>query len=156
MGAGGSKGSVRMRPRYAPRPQACASAAVFRDNSVLLVRRAKATAHGLWSLPGGRIEPGETARAAAEREVREETGLAAALIGIADIHDVIARAGNGRLVAHYLIAVFFGEAGAGEPRAGGDAAAVRFVPLDDLASIPLTTCAERIIRAAHSSLLAAR
>lgn len=142
-----------MRPRYAPRPRACVSAALFRDRSVLLVQRGKAVAQGLWSLPGGRIEPGETARAAAEREVHEETGLVASLTGVVDIHDVIARADGGRLLSHYVIGVFFGRTGAGEPRAGGDASCVRFVPLDELERLPLTERAVRIIGMAHARLL---
>ena len=137
-----------MRPRYAPRPRACVSAALFRDRSVLLVRRGKAVARGLWSLPGGRIEPGETARAAAEREVREETGLATSLLDIVEVHDVIARAEGGRLLSHYVIAVFYGRA-SGEPRAGGDAASARFVPIDELEHLSLTESAVRIIRMAH-------
>jgi 8-oxo-dGTP diphosphatase len=156
MGGGGSKGSLSMRPRYAPRPRACVSAALFRNDRVLLVRRAKAVAHGLWSLPGGRIEPGETARAAAEREVREETGLAAALVGLVDVHDVIVRAQDGRVASHYLIAVFFGRSPAGEPRGAGDAAAAEFVALDELEARPLTPGAARIVHTAYAQLLAAR
>jgi 8-oxo-dGTP diphosphatase len=141
-----------MRPRYVPRPRACVSAALFRGRSVLLVRRGKAVAQGLWSLPGGRIEPGETARAAAEREVREETGLAAALLGVIEVHDVIARDEDGRLLTHYVIAVLYGRA-SGEPRAGSDAASARFVPLDELESLPLTGSAARIIGMAYARFL---
>lgn len=156
MGGVGSEGSVAMRPRYAPRPRACASAALFRGSTVLLVQRAEPVARGLWSLPGGRIEPGETAHAAAEREVREETGLAAALTGLVEVHDVFARTPDGRLFAHYVIAVFFGEASSGQPRAGGDAGSACFVPLDDLGDLPMTESALRIIRMARASLLRER
>jgi 8-oxo-dGTP diphosphatase len=155
MGGGGSKGSISMRPRYAPRPRACVSAALFRNDSVLLVRRANPVAHGLWSLPGGRIEPGETARAAAEREVWEETGLSASLVGLVDVHDVVVRAQDGRVASHYVISVFFGRSGAGEPRGGGDAAAAEFVSLDELERRPLTPGAARIVHAAYARLLAA-
>src|SRR5215470_13732542 len=58
-------------------PRCGASAAVFRGEAVLLIVRAKGALKGLWSLPGGHIEPGETARAAALREVREETAVEA-------------------------------------------------------------------------------
>jgi ADP-ribose pyrophosphatase YjhB (NUDIX family) len=156
MGGAASKSSVSMRPRYAPRPRACASAALFREGRVLLVQRAKATGRGLWSLPGGRIEPGETARAAVEREVREETGVAATILGVADVHDVVVRREDGRPIAHYVIAVFFGDAGPGEVRAGGDAAAALFVPLAELESRALTQSAAHIIRAAHSRFLVGR
>ena len=58
-------------------PRCAASAAVLRGREVLLVERAKGALAGYWSLPGGHIEPGETARSAALREVREETGVEA-------------------------------------------------------------------------------
>jgi ADP-ribose pyrophosphatase YjhB (NUDIX family) len=82
----------------------------------------------LWSLPGGHIEPGETASAAAVREVREETGVEAELAGLVDVHDVILRRDDGALLAHYLIAVYCGRWLAGEPMPGGDEIAARFAP----------------------------
>lgn len=127
-------------------PRAAASAAVFRGDSVLLVQRARGAAQGLWSLPGGKIEPGETAAAAAAREVLEETSIQARLIGLLDIHDVISRAGDGSLTAHYVLAVYFGAAGAGEPVGGSDAASARFVALDELDAYTLTASAARLIR----------
>ena len=113
-------------------PRCAASAAIFRGSMVLLVQRGKGALKGLWSLPGGHIEPGETARAAAVREVREETGVEAELAGLVDIHDVIVRGGDDVLVAHYLIAVFCGRWLAGDPVPGGDELAARFVPLEDI------------------------
>jgi ADP-ribose pyrophosphatase YjhB (NUDIX family) len=106
-------------------PRCGASAAVFRGETVLLIVRAKGALKGLWSLPGGHIEPGETARAAAMREVREETGVEADIDALVDVHDVILRGAEGKLSAHYLIAVFRGRWRTGqrcEPRplrAGG-------------------------------------
>ena len=72
-------------------PRCGTSAAVFRDDRVLLIQRAKGGFKGLWSLPGGHIEPGESAKAAAVREVREETGVDADIRGIVDLHEVILR-----------------------------------------------------------------
>ena len=138
-------------------PRCAASAAVFRGEQVLLIERGKGTLQGFWSLPGGHIEAGETARAAALREVREETGVAAELAGLVDIHEVIRHGPGDTLAAHYLITVFWGRWLAGEPQAGSDAAAARFVPLADLQSYRLTDGAVGFIqRAAHLSTPLAR
>jgi 8-oxo-dGTP diphosphatase len=129
-------------------PRCAVSAAIFRGEEVLLIERGKGTLRGFWSLPGGHIEAGETARAAALREVREETGVAAELVGLVDVHDVIRHGPGGTLAAHYLIAVFWGRWLAGEPLAGSDAAAARFVALADLPSYRLTDGAIGLIRRA--------
>jgi ADP-ribose pyrophosphatase YjhB (NUDIX family) len=78
-------------------PRCGTSAAIFRRREVLLIERAKGPLKGLWSLPGGHIEPGEPARVAALREVREETGVVAELGGLVDIHEVLRRGTMGRL-----------------------------------------------------------
>jgi 8-oxo-dGTP diphosphatase len=123
---------------------------------VLLVQRGAGAFKGLWSLPGGHIEPGETARAAAAREVREETGVEAEIDSLVDIHEVILRARDDELRAHYIIAVFCGRWLAGEPAAAGDAAAARFVALAELGKpdgLQLTDGALALIQRASRKLV---
>ena len=52
-----------------------ASVAIVRQHDVLLIQRNRAPSEGLWTLPGGRLEPGETAEQCANRELKEEMGL---------------------------------------------------------------------------------
>jgi 8-oxo-dGTP diphosphatase len=134
-------------------PRCAASAAIFRAGEVLLIQRAKGgPLLGFWSLPGGHIEPGEPARAAALREVREEAGVVAELSGLLDVHDVIRRDRPGQLTSHYLIAVFYGRWVSGEPAPGDDAAAARFVPLDAVQTLQTTDGTPGFIRRAWSLL----
>ena len=131
-------------------PRCGASAAIFRGNEVLLIQRGKGYLQGLWSLPGGHIEPGERAREAALREVGEETGIEAALDGLVDTHEVLLKNPDGSLLAHYLIAVFHGRWLSGEPHPAADAAAARFVPVAEVPSYDLTQGAAALIERAHA------
>ena len=117
-----------------PRP-VVAVGLVARDRSgrLLLVERGHPPHQGRWSLPGGRVEGGETLAAAAARELREETGLEAAVGGIAG---VVERIGEG---FHYLIVDLWAELADGAvPVAAEDAADARLVELDRLPDYPLS------------------
>ncbi len=109
------------------RPMLAASIAVFREGRVLLAQRAKAPALGLWSLPGGRIEPGETLREAVLRELAEEVGVSAEVVGFVDHVEHIEFGEDGSLRAHAVIAAFAGLWRGGEPQVSDEAADVRWV-----------------------------
>jgi ADP-ribose pyrophosphatase YjhB (NUDIX family) len=125
---------------------------IFRGDSVLLVERGKGAPAGIWSLPGGHIEPGERAMEAARREVLEETGLDVTIIGLADVRDVLLRDQTGQLHAHYVLAVFYGRAGDGEPHAGTDARNAAFVPSSAIAGLTLTPGVREVIAKARDLL----
>jgi len=135
------------RPEW-PRP--AAAAAVFRGDSVLLVERGKGAPRGLWSLPGGHVEPGETVREAAERELLEETSVTARLEGLADVRDVMIRGAGGRLVAHYVLTIFHGRWLAGEPVAGSDCPGARFFPIVQIAALNLTDGVAEVVGKAQA------
>ncbi|MFA4951452.1 NUDIX hydrolase [Brevundimonas sp.] len=100
----------------------------LRGDAVLLIRRGKPPRLGEWSLPGGRIEPGERAVDAALRELSEETGVTARITGLMDVVDgLFADAG-----LHYVLIDYAAEWVSGEPVAGDDALEARFVPLDQV------------------------
>lgn len=130
-------------------PRAAASIAVFRDGKILIGLRGKDPTRQVWSLPGGHIEPGETARAAALRELREETGVRAQLHGLVDINDVIINSPDGELRAHYLLTIFFGTWEAGEPMAADDCLDARFIFPDDIGAYETTDRLREFVRLSH-------
>jgi 8-oxo-dGTP diphosphatase len=141
---------VLKRPEW---PRAAASAAVFRGDAILLVKRGTGGARpGVWSLPGGHIEPGERAEEAAAREVFEETGVVTRIIGLVGVYDALIRDRDGVLTAHYVIAVHAGRYVSGEPLAASDAAEARFVPLDRVESHQLTEGAVGLIHRARAMI----
>ena len=99
-------------PDPALRPQLAVSAVIFRDGKVLLVRRARSPGKGFYSLPGGRVEHGESLHQALTREVDEETGLRIDIVGLAGWREVLPGASAG---GHYVIMSFAARWAALEP-----------------------------------------
>jgi len=91
---------------YPERPYLAVSAAIIRAGKILVVRRARAPAHGLYSLPGGVVEVGETLEEAVTREVREETGMTIEPVALAGFREAIVRDAGGRVERHFLILCF--------------------------------------------------
>jgi len=118
-------------------PRDGASIAVFKDRSVLLVKRASPPFAGLWSLPGGKSEGNEAPRETARRELKEETGIEADVEGVVDTVKVTAGDGSGES-ANYRLTVFYGRGAGGSLRAGGDAEAAEWVPLEEIEGFPMT------------------
>jgi mutator protein MutT len=131
--------STQDSKRRSERPVLGVSVCIVRNNCVLLVQRANPPFPNLWSLPGGRVEAGEGLAEAALREVREETGLVPELSGIFDWVEIIAPD------RHFVLAVFLARWVAGEAMEAGDAKALRWVTVEDLASIDCTPGLETII-----------
>lgn len=104
---------------------------------LLLVRRRNDPGRGLWSIPGGRVEPGETDEAAVAREVLEETGLPVAVGRFVGAVQRSAPGGGTYDIRDYVATPSPGPAGEAAPRAGDDADDARWVAPDDLTSLPL-------------------
>lgn len=112
-------------------------------DEVLLIRRGKPPRMGQWSLPGGRIEPGERAIDAAIRELAEETGVEAEIVGLIDVVDGIFPQAD----LHYVLIDYAAVWTAGEPVAGDDAMEAGFYPLAAIDALIDWSETRRIIRA---------
>lgn len=123
------------------RPGCAALAVLVRDERVLLVRRANPPDAGLWGFPGGRIEWGETAAAAAVRELREETGITAEPMGAIAVLDALDHGSDGVLRHHYLLVAILCRASEGAQESEAVAA-------DDALEVGWFTSTE-ITRQAH-------
>ena len=119
------------------KPIPAVSALIVKDGKVLLVKRGCEPNRGLWSLPGGSIELGETAREAVAREVLEETGLTIEVGEPAGVHDVISREGD-EIVFHYVVITFRANLVSGTLKARSDAADARWVSLAELGDYAIT------------------
>lgn len=137
---------------YPARPLVCIGVVLLKPGAVLLVRRAKPPSAGTWSLPGGAQELGETAEAAARRELLEETGLHAGPMQLAANVDSIHRDAAGRVQYHYTILDFAAPWIGGEPVAATDVSDAVFAPLDALDRYGLWSEAHRVIAAARRLL----
>ena len=130
-------------------PQLAVSAAIFRGGKVLLVRRARSPAKGFYSLPGGRVEFGESLHQALTREVDEETGLRIEIIGLAGWREVLPSAPG---AGHYLIMSFAARWMAEEPSLNEELDDYRWVApgaLGSLGDLKLTGGLEEVIQSAH-------
>jgi len=117
-------------------PTLAASAAVFRGGKVLIARRVQPP--GLWSLPGGRIEKGESPEEAAQREVYEETGIDCETVGFAGQREVMQRDESGTVRRKFVVLAFAARWVGGEARPGLEASAVAWVEPEKLSAYPLT------------------
>ena len=113
-------------------PQLAVGAVVVHGGELLMVRRDREPARGLWSVPGGRVELGEYLNTAVAREVREETGLA---IDVGSLLGILEVVGD----PHYVILDFMAStAGKTPPTPGDDVSEARWVPLDEVATLECT------------------
>lgn len=124
--------------RYPNRPFLAASVAVFRKGRVLLASRGKPPGEDLFSLPGGLVETGETLAEAALRELREEVGVKAKLIGLIAPVEFIERDPEGRIKHHIVIAAHAARWVSGEPRTGPEVKEIRWVTERDIVGLPMT------------------
>lgn len=127
------------------RPQLAVSAAIFRDDRVLLVRRARSPGKGFYSLPGGRVEFGESLHTALHREVDEETAIQIDIVALAGWREVLPSAGGG---GHYMIMSFAARWKAREPVLNDEHDDFKWLKPDEMAELKTTGGLQEVVEAA--------
>ena len=171
------KPSFRDR-KYPQLPMIGVGGVVIRQNRAVLIRRGSEPLKGEWSIPGGRLEVGETIAEGVARELLEETGLSVRVLELIEVferifHDAEPVPGPGstqranatdvpasappqhppklrRPLYHFVILDYLCESAEGEPQAGGDVTDVAFASEEELGKFHLTPTATRVIRKAFA------
>ena len=122
------------------------AAVIWNDRQqLLLIRRTKEPRKGQWSLPGGKVEFGESLEDALRREIREETGLEVALLGLAGIAETILDTNAGAPDTHFVLIDYSARLVSGEAIAASDAADATWFTQEEAAALPLWPEMHRII-----------
>ena len=137
---------------YPRRPILAVSAAIIRDNRVLIVRRATPPAEGLYTLPGGGVEAGESLHDAIKREVLEETGISIEPITLAGHREAIRRDADGKIARHFVIMAFACRWIAGEPVLNEELSEARWLDLPEIAMLKTTDGLAEIVAAAFEKI----
>ena len=137
---------------YPARPFLAVSAAIVRDGKILVVRRARPPANGLYTLPGGVVEAGETLEEAVAREVLEETSLTIAPVALAGFRETIVRDGDDRVERHFVILCFASRWLAGEPVLNEELSEARWLDPAEISSLATTPGLADIVSAAYERL----
>jgi len=119
---------------------------IIRRGRILLTVRGKPPSEGMWGLPGGAVEVGETVEEALVREVREETELAIRPMKLVAVLDSVNRDDEGRVKYHYVLFEYLCEYLSGEAHASSDALDACWVPLDELDSVQIMPTTKRFIQ----------
>jgi ADP-ribose pyrophosphatase YjhB (NUDIX family) len=139
---------------YPTRPYLAVSAAIFRAGRVLIVRRGVPPMQGIYTLPGGGVELGETLEQAVMREVREETGLAIEPLSLAGYRQVIARDSEGKIERHFVILPFAARYLAGEISLNAELAEAKWLLPSELSGLRTTEGLAEIVTAAGERIAA--
>jgi len=141
---------------YPTRPFLAVSAAIVRDGKVLVVRRARPPANGLYTLPGGVVEAGETLEEAVAREVLEETSMTIAPVALAGFREAITRDRDERVERHFVILCFASRWLAGEPVLNEELSEARWLEPAEIAGLQTTPGLADIVAAAFDRLAQAK
>jgi mutator protein MutT len=139
---------------YPDRPFLAVSAAIIRDGRVLVTQRARGPGIGVWSMPGGVVEAGETLTEALVREIQEETALTIEPVTLAGHREVVVRDSDGRALRHFVILCFASRWVAGEPKLNEELSDARWLKLAELSELKTTEGLAEIVAAAFERIQA--
>jgi len=137
---------TKPRREYPTLPLVGAGAVVHRDGKVLLMKRRFPPHKGLWAIPGGLVELGETAEDAAVREVGEETGLRVRLEGLLDVASEIRRDKTGRMTYHYVLVDYIAKPVGGTFRASSESTEWNWFSRSETEKIDMSINTRKLIR----------
>ncbi len=135
------------RREYPDRPVVGIGAVVIHEGRVLLVRRGVAPSRGLWAVPGGALELGETLQQGAEREILEETGVAIRAREPVYAFDFFERDGDGRIRFHFVIVDVAADYIGGDAKGADDALEARWLAPEDLEGLCVSKNTLKLLRA---------
>jgi 8-oxo-dGTP diphosphatase len=141
-----------MSRHYPDRPYLAVSAVIIRGGEFLAVRRARPPMQGLFTLPGGGVEIGESLLDAVRREVLEETGLTIEPLALAGYREAVTRDGAGRVPSHFVILAFAARWIAGEPRLNEELSEARWIRPAALRDLSTTEGLAQIVAMAFEQL----
>ncbi len=142
---GDSGGDDMSKREYPDSPRVGVGAIVIKDGRVLLVKRGIEPSKGLWAIPGGSVELGETLQEAAEREIMEETGLVIRAGKPIYTFDFIERDDAGRIRFHFTIVDVIGDYVSGTPNADDDALEARWISPGELKELPVSKSTLKVL-----------
>lgn len=135
-----------MKREYPETPMVGVGAIIIDGDRVVLVKRGRAPLAGQWSIPGGLLEIGETLRACAEREVREETGLTVIIGELLGVFDRVVPDADGHIHYHYVLIDFLCRRASGKLCPADDAEDARWFHQDDLPGLGLAPETLKVIQ----------
>lgn len=131
---------------YPEQPMVGVGAVVLRDGRLLMVKRSREPSKGKWSIPGGKLELGETLRQAARREVLEECGIEVEMEDVVSATETILRDEAGNIRYHFVLVDLSGKYISGEPKAQSDAAECRWVAPEELAGFDMPPTLQEMLK----------